>query len=268
MTLRRGLRLSRNLVAIQLGIEIGEQAVIGEARRFGISTPIYPGPSLHIGAADVKPLEMASAYTAFATLGTRVTPIGILRVEDERGNIVWQPQTRRERLIDDEHMWLVTNMLEDVVNRGTGGAIRRLGFRHPAGGKTGTTNDGTDVWFVGFTSELVTAVWLGFDDPRKIMTLSSGGRLVAPVWAGYMMDVYERRPPPAGWERPGTLILERIDQDTGYLATGWCPRSSTALEWFIPGTEPSEPCPIHNPFIRGISQIPHTHDAHTGSPGR
>ncbi|MEJ2236776.1 MAG: PBP1A family penicillin-binding protein [Gemmatimonadales bacterium] len=258
MTLRDGLRLSRNLVAVRLGEEVGERAVIGEARRFGLSTRLPLVPSIFIGAADVIPLEMASAYTAFATVGTRAAPVGILRVEDEFGNIVWEPQTRTERILDEEHMWLMTDALNDVVRRGTARyrVVDLGGFRHPAGGKTGTTNDGADVWFVGFTSELVTAVWMGFDAPRKIMTLSSGGRLAAPAWATYMNEVYERRPPPAGWQRPESLILLRIDHHTGYLATGWCPQESTSHEWFIPGTEPVEFCPVHNPFITGVSRVP------------
>lgn len=258
MTLRDGLRLSRNLVAVKLGQELGERAVIGEARRFGLSTRLPLVPSIFIGAADVIPLEMASAYTAFATVGTRAAPVGILRVEDDLGNIVWEPQTRTERILDEEHMWLMTDALNDVVRRGTANlrVVRLGGFHYPAGGKTGTTNDGADVWFIGFTSELVTAVWMGFDVPRKIMTQSSGGRLAAPAWASYMNEVYERRPPPGGWSRPDGLILLRIDHDTGYLATGWCPQESTSHEWFIPGTEPVEFCPVHNPFATGVSRVP------------
>jgi penicillin-binding protein 1A len=258
MTLRKGIRQSRNLVAIKLGMELGVRAVIGEARRFGISTPLYPGHSLHIGSAGVYAIEMASAYSAYATLGTRATPIGVLRVEDEQGNILWEPQSRRERILDEEHAWLATNLLETVVNAGTGAtAVRNLGqFRHPAGGKTGTTNDGSDVWFIGFTSELVTAVWIGLDRPQKIKTNSAGGVLAAPVWAAFMNDVYERRPAPEGWDPPESLVLLRIDHETGYLATGWCPRESTSYEWFIPGTEPTEYCPVHNPFAGSIS-MPH-----------
>ncbi len=252
MTLRRGLRLSRNLVAIKLGQELGVHAVIGEARHFGISTPLYPGDALYIGSASVIPIEMASAYTAFATLGVRAAPLGILRVEDEQGNIVWEPQVRRARIVDQQHMWLITDVLEDVVDNGTGSAVRRSGFSQPAGGKTGTTNDGTDVWYIGFTSELVTAAWIGFDQPRRIKANAAGGTLVAPLWATYMKEVYESRPPPVGWQRPDGLIALQIDATTGYLATPWCPRESTAYEWFIPGTEPIEHCPVHDPLRRGI----------------
>jgi penicillin-binding protein 1A len=259
MTLRRGLYQSRNLVAVKLGMELGTAAVIGEARRYGISTPIFPGHSLHIGAASVRMIEMASAYTAFATLGTRAAPIGVLRVEDEDGNIIWEPQVRRERILDEQHMWLVTSMMQDVVRRGTAAlAVRWNGmFQHPAGGKTGTTNDGADVWFLGYTSELVTGVWIGFDQPRKIKSRSAGGVLAAPVWAEFMNYVYERQSPPTGWDTPDGLITRRIDHDTGYLATGWCPQESTSYEWFIPGTEPTEYCPIHNPFATGVPSAPH-----------
>ena len=252
MTLRRGLRLSRNLVAIKLGQELGVRPVIGEARRFGISTQLYPGDALYIGSASVIPLEMASAYTAFATLGVRTVPLGILRVEDQQGNIVWEPQVRRERIIDEEHMWLMTDVLTDVIDNGTGSAVRRAGFSYPAGGKTGTTDDGTDVWFIGFTSELVTAAWIGFDRPQRIKANAAGGTLVAPLWAAYMNEVYESRPAPVPWSRPGDLFALQIDATTGFLATPWCPRESTAYEWFIHGTEPIEHCPVHDPLRGGI----------------
>lgn len=258
MTMRRGLALSRNLVAIKLGLEMGVPAVIGEAQRYGISTRLPRVPSVSIGAASVIPLEMASAYTAFATLGTRAAPVGILRVEDGDGNIVWQPQVRRTTILDADRAWLLTNMLQWVVDRGTAtGAVRvRGGFRHPAGGKTGTTNDGTDVWFIGFTPEIVTAVWVGFDQPRKIKANAQGGLLAAPAWVQFMTEVYERRPPPPQWERPDGLVLHRIDNTTGYRATDFCPRESVYFEWFIPGTEPTEFCPVHNPFDRIFTGAP------------
>jgi penicillin-binding protein 1A len=255
MTMRRGLALSRNLVAIRLGLEIGVQAVVGEAARFGFSTPLPRFPSLFIGAASVIPIEMASAYTAFATLGWQAAPIGVLRVEDARGNIVWEPQVRRTEIIDREHMWMVTSMLRDVIDRGTAtGAVRiRGGFEPPAGGKTGTTNDGTDVWFVGFTPEMVTAVWVGFDQPTRIKANAQGGLLAAPAWSSYMREIHERRAPPAPWDRPGTLIAREIDNATGYLVHPLCPREVRYWEWFLPGTEPTEVCPVHDRFRRGMS---------------
>jgi penicillin-binding protein 1A len=257
MTMRRGLALSRNLVAVNLGLKIGVPAVIGEAARYGISTPLPPYPAVFIGSASVIPLEMASAYTAFATLGVQSAPIGILRVEDDAGNIVWEPQVRRTRVMDESHEWLVTNMLQGVVDAGTAtSAVRVRGaFRYPAGGKTGTTNDGTDVWFIGFTRDIVAAVWIGFDQPTKIKANAQGGLLAAPAWANFMNDVYLRRPAPDNWARPEGLVLAKIDNTTGYLATDFCPRQSVYFEWFIPGTEPTEFCPYHNPLGRLLGQV-------------
>ena len=248
MTMRRGLRLSVNLVAIQLGLELGIPAVRGEALRFGLSTRLPGVSSLSIGSASVIPMEMVSAYTAFATLGTRSAAIGIVRVEDEQGNIVLEPQVRRDQILDVESAWIMTSMLQDVVNRGTARSAVRdsAGFRHPSGGKTGTTNDGRDVWFIGFTSELVAGIWIGFDVPQRIKANASGGRLAAPAWGAFMREVYERRREPAGWRRPETLVMAEVDGVTGYLATPYCPREIRYFEWFVPGTAPKEFCPVHD----------------------
>ncbi|HEX9631435.1 MAG TPA: PBP1A family penicillin-binding protein [Gemmatimonadales bacterium] len=258
MTLRRGLLLSRNLVAVRLGLELGVQAVRGEALRFGISTSVPAYPSMFIGSASVIPLELVSAYTAFATLGVRAAPIGVLRVEDRNGDIVWEPQVRLDRVLEPEPAWLLTNALTDVVNRGTAyNAVRSdRTFALPAGGKTGTTNDGTDVWFIGFTPEMVTGVWIGLDQPQKIKARAAGGLLAAPAWAALMKDVYERRPAPADWRRPDGLVTREIDNTTGYRFTPFCPAQARDFEWFLPGTEPQEFCPIHPPFRGGVTRHP------------
>ena len=251
MTLRRGLYKSRNMIAVQLGMELGLEPVIGEAVRFGITSRLPKFPSLFLGTASVNLLEMVSAYSAFATLGERAAPYFVLRVEDEKGNIIWQPQERRDRVMDTDHSWILTSMLQDVVDRGTAySAVRQGGFTLPAAGKTGTTDDGTDVWFIGFTSELVTGVWMGLDTPQKIKANAAGGALAAPAWTLFMREVYERRARPAGWQRPEALITREVDNTTGYLATPFCPRTARYWEWFIPGTEPKEFCPIHSPFAR------------------
>ena len=262
MTLRQGLRTSRNLIAIQLGREIGVNTFVGEALRYKLSTRIPRVPSTAIGGGEVYPIEMVSAYTVFATLGVHAAPLGILRVEDAEGNIVWQPQVRTERIMDREHAWIMNSMLQEVVNVPTGtawGAIRSRG-RFPrsilAGGKTGTTNDGTDVWFMGFTPELVTGIWMGFDRPQRIMDAATGGGLAAPAWAEYMNEVYARRAAPdsALWRRPASLITRQVDKFTGFLATRFCPIHERYQEWYIPGTEPTEFCPYHpDPFRFGIS---------------
>jgi penicillin-binding protein 1A len=252
MTLRRALYLSRNIVAVKLGMEIGEQAVVGMAAEFGLTTRIPLVPSIHIGSADVVPLEMIAAYTAFANLGTRTVPTAILRVEDRGGRIVWQPQIRGEQVMDREHAWLMTDALRDVVRHGTAfSAVAARGFSVPAGGKTGTTNDGFDVWFIGFTPDLVTGMWIGFDQPKKIKANAQGGILVAPAWTDMMKEVYERRAAPPAWPRPETLAALDIDRTTGYKATPFCPKDVHYIESFIPGTEPGAFCPVHSPFNVG-----------------
>ncbi|HYC31308.1 MAG TPA: PBP1A family penicillin-binding protein [Gemmatimonadales bacterium] len=248
MTLRRALYLSRNIIAIKLGMELGEQAVISEATKFGISTRVPPVPSIHIGSADVIPLEIIAAYSTFANLGVRTVPNAILRVEDRSGKIVWQPPVRSVAVLDSAHAWLMTDVLRDVVRHGT--AVGSVGARinFPAGGKTGTTNDGFDVWFIGFTPDLVTGVWIGFDQPRKIKGNAQGGVLAAPAWTAMMREVYERRALPSSWPRPAGLSALDIDKTTGYKATPFCPKDVHYIESFIPGTEPTGFCPIHSPF--------------------
>ncbi|MEO8088814.1 MAG: PBP1A family penicillin-binding protein [Gemmatimonadales bacterium] len=248
MTLRRALYLSRNIIAIKLGMELGEQAVISEASKFGLTTRVPAYPSIHIGSADVIPLEMIAAYTTFANLGTRTIPNGVLRVEDRSGKIVWQPAVRSVEVMDTLHAWLMTDVLRDVVRHGT--AVGPVGARinFPAGGKTGTTNDGYDVWFIGFTPDMVTGMWIGFDQPKKIKANAQGGTLVAPAWTAMMREVYERRSLPAAWSRPAGLSALDIDKTTGYKATPFCPKDVHYIESFIPGTEPTAFCPVHSPF--------------------
>ncbi|HEU5171750.1 MAG TPA: PBP1A family penicillin-binding protein [Gemmatimonadales bacterium] len=274
MTLRRGLYLSRNLIAVKLGMEIGEQAVVGMAAEFGLTTRIPPVPSIHIGSADVIPLELIAAYTAFANLGARTVPTAILRVEDRGGKIVWQPQVRSEPVMDREHAWLMTDALRDVVRHGTAfSAVSARGFTVPAGGKTGTTNDGFDVWYIGFTPDLVTGMWIGFDQPKKIKANAQGGILVAPAWTAMMKEVYERRATPAAWPRPEGLTALDIDRSTGYKATPFCPKEAHYIESFIPGTEPAAFCPVHSPFnvggvnpLGGAAPLPPTAPPPGGSP--
>jgi penicillin-binding protein 1A len=247
--LRRSLFLSRNLSTIKLGMALGEQTVIGEAKQYGISTPLPAVPSLAIGSASVYPMDIIAAYSAFATLGTRVDPVGIIRVEDKDGNILWQPAIRHTEVMDAPHAWLMTDMLTDVVRIGTAAsAVGGAGFQVPAGGKTGTTDDYTDAWFIGFTPEIVAGIWVGYDAPQRIMNNAGGGRIVAPAWTAFMRDVYDRRPTPAAWERPDVLITREVDWQTGYLATPFCPVADRHWDWFYPGTQPTQLCPVHGGF--------------------
>lgn len=244
-TLRWHLYQSRNIPAIKLGMQIGLDNVVSEAHRYGINSRIPAVPAISIGAPDVVPIEMIAAYTAFANLGDRSVPMPIERVEDRNGNIVWQPQPRLEPVLSREQAWLMVDVLRDVIRRGTAAGSVGSKIRFAAGGKTGTTNDYNDVWFIGFTPDLVTGVWMGFDTPTKIMSNAQGGRLAAPAWTQLMNEIYERRTAPPAWSRPSDLTAAEVDNTTGYLATAFCPSEVHYIESFIPGTEPTQYCPVH-----------------------
>ncbi|MDP3911630.1 MAG: PBP1A family penicillin-binding protein [Gemmatimonadales bacterium] len=259
--MRQSLYLSRNLSTIKLGMALGEQTVIGETRRYGITTPLPPYPSIHIGAREVRPIELIAAYSAFANLGVRVEPIGIQRIEDRQGTILFQSTVRREQVMDPEHAWLMLDMLRDVMRCQPGSGPHRCGtaagavagLRVPMGGKTGTTDDYTDAWFVGFTPEIVSGIWLGYDLQRRIMNNAGGGRIVAPAWTKFMRDVYDRRPAPPNWGRPDALVSREVDWTNGFLATPFCPLEVRRWEWFYPETEPTQVCTVHSPFGVGIT---------------
>jgi penicillin-binding protein 1A len=240
--LREALYLSRNLAAIRLGMELGEQSVIEEARKFGITTPIPPYPSIHIGSADVYPIEMVAAYSAFATLGVRAVPNAVVKVENAKGETLWESTPTRFETMSREEAWLMVDMMKDVVRRGSAASVWASGFHIPAAGKTGTTNDGTDVWFIGYTPDLVTGIWMGFDRPQKILSNAQGGRLVAPAWTSYMSEIYQRRPSPPDWPRPDGLVVREVDRFTGLLRSPFCPDSQVVYEFYIEGTEPVSQC--------------------------
>ncbi len=246
LSLKEAFYDSRNIPAIKLGMDIGPQAVIGEAARFGITTRVPPYPSVYIGSAEVYPIELVSAYSAFATLGSRTTPYGIERVEDRKGTVLWAPRPRSEVVMDSALAWLMLDGMRDVVRKGTAASsVGRL-FSVPAGGKTGTTNDYSDVWFVGYTPDLVGGIWMGMDKREKIMDNAQGGRLAAPAWTNMMKEIYERRPAPPEWPRPSGLTFTDVDRQTGGKFTPFCPKDSLAVQSYLVGTEPKNFCPIHN----------------------
>ena len=239
--MRRSLFESRNIPTIRLGMELGEQTVVDMGRKLGLSTAIPLYPSVHIGAASVYPIEMIAAYSAFATLGTQARAMGIVRVENAGGEVLWAPEPVRVPVMSAEESWLIVDMLKDVVRRGTAAGAVGSQFSIPSGGKTGTTNDYTDVWYIGFTSDLVAGVWMGLDKPEKIMTNAQGGRLAAPAWTAFMTEVYRRKPAPPDWPRPIGIITKSVDLLSN---TQWAPDCPgvQATEVFIAGTEPTIPC--------------------------
>ena len=262
MTIRTGLMKSQNMIAIKLADEIGLESVAQTARRMGIRSEIERYHSTAIGAVEVIPLQMAEAYSTFANLGTKVKPFPILRVEDAAGRILWDPQPERTEVLDPLVARIMISMLEGVVAGGTGyNAIRyeygpvALPYEVAAGGKTGTTNDGTDIWFNGFTPNLLATVWFGMDLPQEIWPNATGAGAPAPVWGNFLKRVYygdpdaldpELREPvipiPEPWAISDGLVTRLIDASTGKLASQWCPQDEQRLEMFLPGTEPMEYC--------------------------
>lgn len=253
MTLREALRRSINSVAVRVGLKVGIDAVRAEGQKFGITANLPRVPSLVLGSASVKPMEMIAAYTTFANLGTRVDPNPILRVEDRDGKIVWKPEARRHPVLDPTTAWTMTTELRGVVTNGTANqAVYRAGFTLPSGGKTGTTNDYYDVWYIGFTRDLVGGVWIGFDKPQRIMAGAQGGRLAAPAWTQMMLEVYQRRKAPGDWSEPEqTQIPVEIDKTTGFRATPFCPEDARETRYYLPGQAPKEFCPVHSPLRPG-----------------
>lgn len=246
LPMRQALALSSNHAAVRVGRFAGETSVIRLAQRLGITTSIPAVPSIFLGAAEVVPAEFVAAYAALANGGRKVAPRFVERVEDAKGTVLWESAPEPEQALDPAVAFLTVNMMQDVVNRGTGRGVRAAGFALPAAGKTGTTNDAKDVWFVGMTPDLVAGVWLGFDQPRTIMASATGGRLAAPVFGEVMKAAYTERPAPAGWAPPAQGIVQaRIDPATGLLATDNCPTETVRDEFFLSGTEPHEYCPLH-----------------------
>jgi penicillin-binding protein 1A len=254
LTLRRALMRSANAATIRLSHDVGEGRVVSLARRAGIRSRLEPVPAMALGALEVTPLELAAAYAPFANGGLRVRPSLVRRIETPDGTVLWQaPTPRRERVLGAAEAFQLTSMLRSVVDGGTGSILRELGVRGPVAGKTGTTNNGADVWFVGYTPSIVAAVWFGYDAPRAIATNASGGRLAAPAWAAFYRNGWTERPG-TDWEAPAGLVTRTIDAFNGDLANEWCPVKQK--EWFKPGTEPTRECREHDaPLVERLERF-------------
>lgn len=245
LSLRDALVLSSNNAAVRVGEWAGIGRVADMAKTLGLSTRVPTYPSILLGSAEVIPAELTAAYATLGNGGRRVTPTLISRVEDAHGRVLWRAPDRGEQVLDSSVAYLTTSLMEDVIDRGTGTAVRTSGFWLPAAGKTGTTNDAKDVWFIGMTPDLAAGVWLGFDRPATILPDAFGGALAAPVWAATMKAAYENRDVPAAWSAPSTLVSKPIDVVSGQLATPNCPPADIRIEYFAAGTEPGDYCASH-----------------------
>jgi penicillin-binding protein 1A len=240
VTMRSALMRSINIPAIRLALSVGMDSIVIFARRLGVSTPVAPFAATAIGAADVRPIELIGAYTAYANLGSWVPPRIVTLVQDAAGTPIYESQAPApQAVLDPRAAYQLTSILQDAVHRGTGTAARvGLPDSLPIAGKTGTTNDNADVWFVGYTPNLVAGVWLGFDQRQTITRGAFGGTLAAPIWNLFAQRAYQRRAVPRDWDVPKGLVAVRVRRRDGSYA----PNDSTdasVMEYFVAGTEPT-----------------------------
>jgi len=244
MTLREGLRSSINLIAVKLIMDplVTPRQVVEYARRFGITTRLDPVPSLAMGSSDVLLWEMVPAFSVFPNGGILRKPFYITKIVDRNGYVKYEKtMADQEEVLSEQTAYIMTNMLETVLNHGTGIGARLRGFRPPAGGKTGTTNDYTNNWFLGFVPQLTCGVWIGFDDYTRIGSPSKGevgASTALPVWTQFMKAACDSLPPKEFPIPPG-IYTATVCLDSGELAKGDCVRTVTDLftEETLPKTE-------------------------------
>jgi penicillin-binding protein 1A len=245
-TLREALEKSRNVITIKVLKKMGIEETIETARQMGISSPLAPDLSLALGSSGISLLELTSAYGIFASGGIKTKPVAILRVEGPEGQILEEYEPQRERVLDEQTAYLMTQALMGVVDHGTGWRAKTLG--RPVAGKTGTTNNYVDAWFIGYTTDIVIGVWTGFDEYRSLGDMETGSRAAAPIWVRFMKKYFVDQPIQA-FPIPSGINFIPIDRKTGLLATKDCP--TIFVEAFKEGSEPKSFCNSH--------QISHNH---------
>lgn len=245
ITLAKALAVSSNAAAVRISQTVGISNVIDAARRSGIRSELPNYPAMALGAVEVTPLELVAAYATFANGGLRVHPRLVRRIEAADGTVLWSTEIApADTMMDPRDAFQLTSMLQGVVDDGTARVVREMGVKGAVAGKTGTTNNAADVWFVGYTPSLVAGVWFGYDTPRAIAPHASGGKLAAPTWAEFYLNGWrEPKSSVNGWRAPPGMTMRVIDPTTGLLAGEFCPVRQR--QWFKPGTEPTEICNAH-----------------------
>jgi penicillin-binding protein 1B len=251
VTVRTALAHSYNIPAVRAAIDAGVPNVIRTASTIGIESRLQPYPSISLGSFEVTPLEIAYAYSAFANLGVKAEPISILAVATRDGKLLESREVRTKTVAPAGVCYVMNDILKDVFVYGTAGKARSLGFDRPFAGKTGTTSNYRDAWFIGYSPRILTLVWIGFDDGRSLRL--AGGDACVPIWTSHMNRIAGLIPD-VDWKRPDDVIVREVDPLSGLLATPFCP--STRREVFVAGTEPTAVCPLHagggeaSPFFR------------------
>jgi penicillin-binding protein 1B len=241
VTMRQAITKSLNVATIKFAEKVGFGKITDLAHRLGLNEAIKPYPAMAIGAFEVTPLEMVRAYTAFATDGMLSDLVPITRAVDATGKTVFAMENKAKRVLSPQVTFMMTSLLQSVMNEGTGAGVRAAGFSLPAAGKTGTSRDG---WFAGYTPDLLCIVWVGFDDNRELNL--PGAQSALPIWAAFMKKAVTLRPlNREEFPVPEGIAQIEIDPTTGLLATDHC--LARQMEYFIKGTEPLIPC-YGNPY--------------------
>ena len=238
-TLRRGLAFSRNIISVRLIDQVNPLTVVDWAHKMGIESPLDAVLSLALGTSNVDLLELTSAIGTFAAEGIRTEPYSIVKITDFNGRVLEQNFPKQTEAVSPQLAYLMTNLMRGVILQGTGRAARSLG--RPAAGKTGTTQDQRDLWFVGFTPDLVCGAWMGYDDFSPLGRRMAAGGVLVPWWARFMKEALKDTPA-RDFTVPAGITYCKIDAITGYLALPTCP--DVILEAFKAGTEPREYCPV------------------------
>jgi penicillin-binding protein 1A len=273
--MRTALRTSSNRAAVRMLQQIGIGRAVQEARDMGVGD-LPSVPSLALGSGEVTLVAITAAYGTFANHGVVPKPELIRRVEDQDGVLLYQSHESLNRAISDTTAFLMSTMLADVINAGTGTKARAIGFKLPAAGKTGTTNDFNDAWFIGYTPKLVTGVWVGFDQPRTILPRGFAADVAVPLWATFMKAATTNAEP-EWFTPPPNVVAVKVCRLSGLLAGESCAgvdvvdddgvterRSMVYTEYFARGTEPGTVCDAHSTY--GISGGVAGMIANSGSP--
>jgi penicillin-binding protein 1B len=248
VTVRRALEGSLNTATVRLAQAVGLPAVVETARALGVERDLRPVPALALGVFEITPLQLARAYLPLANGGLAPSGGAVEAVADDGGRTVWSASHESQPVIGAPEAFLLTSLLEGVINSGTGAAARTLGVPGAVAGKTGTTNDGRDAWFVGYSPNLLALVWVGFDDGTAAGLSGSEGAL--PIWSEFMrgaLEVY----PGGSFTEPAGITRAKIDVTTGRKATAFCPLVTT--EVFLAGTEPP-PCEQHGGVMEQVGR--------------
>ena len=240
VSVRTALALSYNIPAVRAAIDAGVPNVIKTAATIGIESRLEPYPSMALGSFEVTPLEIAYAYSAFANLGVKAEPISILAVATRDGKLLESREVRTKTVAPAAVCYVMNNILQDVFDYGTAAKARSLGFDRPFAGKTGTTSNYRDAWFIGYSPRILSLVWIGFDDGRSVRL--AGGDACVPIWTSHMNRI-SGLIPDVDWKKPDDVVVREIDPQSGVLATPYCP--TTRREVFVGGTEPTSVCPLH-----------------------